>query len=85
MRQRTVLEELTTCSIIWPPVRRTAFTGTPPGKSAPIFSGHLVRPAPSNPSELITVGERVGSQLDEEIDNVRRVEARDKYNRGGDM
>ena len=36
-------------------------------------------------SELITVGERVGSRLDEEIDNVRRVEARDKYNRGGDM
>jgi tetratricopeptide (TPR) repeat protein len=36
-------------------------------------------------SELITVGERVGSQLDEEIDTVRRVEARDKYNRGGDM
>ena len=36
-------------------------------------------------SELITVGERVGSQVDEEIDTVRRVEARDKYNRGGDM
>jgi tetratricopeptide (TPR) repeat protein len=36
-------------------------------------------------SELITVGERVGSRLDEELDNVRRVEARDKYNRGGDM
>jgi hypothetical protein len=31
------------------------------------------------------VGERVGSQVDEEIDTVRRVEARDKYNRGGDM
>ena len=36
-------------------------------------------------SELITVGERVGSRFDEEIDNVRRVEARDKYNRGGDL
>jgi len=36
-------------------------------------------------SELITLAERVGSQLDEEIDTVRRVEARDKYNRGGDM
>ena len=36
-------------------------------------------------AELITVGERVGSQLDEEIDTVRRVEARDNYNRGGDM
>jgi Flp pilus assembly protein TadD len=36
-------------------------------------------------AELITVGERVGSQLDEEIDTVRRVEARDTYNRGGDM
>ena len=36
-------------------------------------------------AELITVGERVGSQLDEEIDTVRRVEARDKYDRGGDM
>jgi tetratricopeptide (TPR) repeat protein len=36
-------------------------------------------------SELIPVAERVGSQLDEEIDTVRRVEARDKYNRGGDM
>jgi tetratricopeptide (TPR) repeat protein len=35
--------------------------------------------------ELIIVAERVGSQLDEEIDNVRRDEARDKYNRGGDM
>ena len=37
------------------------------------------------PSELIIRAERVGSQLDEEIDTVRRVEARDKYNRGGDM
>jgi tetratricopeptide (TPR) repeat protein len=36
-------------------------------------------------SELITLAERVGSQLDEEIDTVRWVEARDKYNRGGDM
>ena len=36
-------------------------------------------------SEFITAAERVGSQLDEEIDTVRRVEARDKYNRGGDM
>jgi tetratricopeptide (TPR) repeat protein len=40
---------------------------------------------PLESAELITVGERVGSQLDEEIDTVRRVEARDKYNRGGDM
>jgi tetratricopeptide (TPR) repeat protein len=36
-------------------------------------------------SEFITLAQRVGSQLDEEIDNVRRDEARDKYNRGGDM
>jgi tetratricopeptide (TPR) repeat protein len=36
-------------------------------------------------SELIILAQRVGSQLDEEIDNVRRDEARDKYNRGGDM
>jgi tetratricopeptide (TPR) repeat protein len=34
-------------------------------------------------AELITVGERVGSQLDEEIDNARRVETSDRYNRGG--
>jgi tetratricopeptide (TPR) repeat protein len=34
-------------------------------------------------SELITVAERVGSQLDEEIDNARRVETSDRYNRGG--
>ncbi len=36
-------------------------------------------------SEFITLAQRVGSQLDEEIDNARRDEARDKYNRGGDM
>ncbi|HEY6368762.1 MAG TPA: tetratricopeptide repeat protein [Candidatus Binatia bacterium] len=36
-------------------------------------------------SELITVGERVGSRLDDEIDNARLDESRDKYNRGGDM
>jgi len=36
-------------------------------------------------SELITVGERVGSRLDEEIDNARLDESRDKYNRTGDM
>ena len=34
-------------------------------------------------SEFITAAERVGSQLDEEIDNARRVETSDKYNRGG--
>ena len=34
-------------------------------------------------SEFITVAERVGSQLDEEIDNARRVETSDRYNRGG--
>jgi tetratricopeptide (TPR) repeat protein len=36
-------------------------------------------------SELITVGERVGSRLDEEIDNARLDESRDKYDRTGDM
>src|SRR5215510_7194697 len=36
-------------------------------------------------SELITVAERVGSRLDEEIDNARLDESRDKYNRSGDM
>jgi tetratricopeptide (TPR) repeat protein len=36
-------------------------------------------------SDLITVGERVGSRLDEEIDNARLDESRDKYNRTGDM
>src|SRR5215510_139738 len=35
--------------------------------------------------ELITVAERVGSRLDEEIDNARLDESRDKYNRTGDM
>jgi tetratricopeptide (TPR) repeat protein len=35
------------------------------------------------PAEFITLAQRVGSQLDEEIDNVRRDESRDKYNRGG--
>ena len=34
-------------------------------------------------SEFITAAERVGSQLDEEIDNARRVETSDRYNRGG--
>ena len=34
-------------------------------------------------SEFITVAERVGSQLDEEIDNARRAETSDRYNRGG--
>ena len=34
-------------------------------------------------SEFITAAERVGSQLDEEIDNARRVETNDRYNRGG--
>ena len=34
-------------------------------------------------SEFITVAERVGSKLDEEIDNARRVETSDRYNRGG--
>jgi tetratricopeptide (TPR) repeat protein len=34
-------------------------------------------------SEFIIVAERVGSQLDEEIDNARRVETSDRYNRGG--
>ena len=36
-------------------------------------------------SELISMGERVGSKLDEEIDNARLDESRDKYNRTGDM
>jgi tetratricopeptide (TPR) repeat protein len=37
-------------------------------------------------SEFITLAERVGSSLDEEIDNARRDEAQDKYDRGaGDM
>ena len=36
-------------------------------------------------SELISVGERVGSKLDQEIDNARLDESRDKYNRTGDM
>src|SRR5262245_6182934 len=36
-------------------------------------------------SELITVAERVGRRLDEEIDNARLDESRDKYNRTGDM
>ena len=34
-------------------------------------------------SEFITVAERVGSQLDEEIDDARRAETSDRYNRGG--
>ena len=34
-------------------------------------------------SEFITAAERVGSQLDEEIDNARRGETNDRYNRGG--
>jgi len=34
-------------------------------------------------SEFITATERVGSQLDEEIDNARRAETNDRYNRGG--
>jgi len=34
-------------------------------------------------AELISVGERVGRQLDEEIDNARRAETNDRYNRGG--
>ena len=34
-------------------------------------------------SEFITAAERVGSQLDEEIDNARRAETNDRYNRGG--
>src|SRR5262245_59041468 len=36
-------------------------------------------------AELITMGERVGRRLDEEIDNARLDESRDKYNRTGDM
>ena len=36
-------------------------------------------------SELITVGERIGKRLDEEIDDARLDESRDKYNRTGDM
>jgi len=34
-------------------------------------------------SEFISAAERVGSQLDEEIDNARRFEINDRYNRGG--
>ena len=34
-------------------------------------------------SEFITAAERVGSQLDEEINNARRAETNDRYNRGG--
>src|SRR5262249_27649217 len=34
-------------------------------------------------AELISVGERLGRQLDEEIDNARRAETSDRYNRGG--
>ena len=37
----------------------------------------------TQPSEFIAVAERVGRQLDEEIDKVRRVETNDKYDRGG--
>jgi hypothetical protein len=36
-------------------------------------------------SELIPMAEQVGSKVDEEIDNVRRDEAQDKYDRTGDM
>jgi tetratricopeptide (TPR) repeat protein len=36
-------------------------------------------------SELIPMAEQIGSKVDEEIDNVRRDEAQDKYERNGDM
>jgi tetratricopeptide (TPR) repeat protein len=37
----------------------------------------------SQQSEFITAAERVDSQFDEEIDNARRAETNDRYNRGG--
>jgi tetratricopeptide (TPR) repeat protein len=41
--------------------------------------------AEGDQSELITLAERVGSRLDEEIDNARHSETRDKYDMNGDM